>query len=128
MIDRRFHIGTGRYQSLVETRLMNYTYGPYSFASVIPEKAPKIHGTYGKLLFDRRWITRRAEIIARDNGCCVICLDSTRLQVHHRQYHYLVGLNQFKAPWDYVNDLMITLCERCHSAGHSKFRVPTIYI
>lgn len=106
---------------------MNFTYGKEAFVKqeILPEEA---HGTYGSLLFDKRWIEKRREIIARDNGACIICNDTKALQVHHRQYHYIKALEQFKAPWDYENHLMITLCERCHSRGHNKYKVPNIYI
>jgi hypothetical protein len=128
MTSQRFHSGGGRYQSLKRTRLRDYTNGVNAFATVVPENAPKFHGSYGKLLFDERWIEKRREILRRDNDCCVICASSESLQVHHRQYHYLVELSQYKAPWDYSNHLMITMCSRCHTTGHSKFKVPTIYL
>lgn len=128
MTSRKFHTGGGRYRSLARTRLKDHTYGANAFATIVPDNAPKFHGSYGKLLFDKRWIARRAEILRRDRGACVLCSSSVALQVHHRQYHYLVELSQYKAPWDYPDDLMITLCDRCHSAGHSKYKVPTIYL
>jgi hypothetical protein len=48
--------------------------------------------------------------------------------VHHRQYHYVVRINKFKAPWDYPDHLLISLCESCHGRGHSKFKIPIISI
>jgi len=107
---------------------MDYTYGEDGFSEADVELNAKGHGTYGALLFDKRWIAKRAEIIARDQNACVICNGNENLHVHHRQYHFIKALKQFKAPWDYENHLMITLCERCHSKGHSKFRVPNVYI
>jgi hypothetical protein len=86
------------------------------------------HGTYGALMFDARWRAKRAEIIARDNNCCVNCKEQLNLQVHHRQYHFVVRDNKFKLPWDYPGHLLITLCEPCHKKGHSKYKVPTIHI
>jgi 5-methylcytosine-specific restriction endonuclease McrA len=86
------------------------------------------HGTYGALLFDPRWRARRLEILSRDKQQCVICAGSNSLQVHHRQYHFLVNQNQFKMPWDYPDRLLITLCEPCHKSGHGKYKVPTINI
>ena len=86
------------------------------------------HGTYGGLLFDPRWKTRRAEIISRDQECCVICQSRSDLQIHHRQYLFVQQLNAFKMPWDYPDHLLITLCKSCHQRGHSKFKVPTIII
>jgi hypothetical protein len=31
-------------------------------------------------------------------------------------------------PWDYTDNLLITLCEKCHQKGHKQYKVPTIYI
>ena len=86
------------------------------------------HGSYGALLFDPRWKQRRAEILHRDGNRCVICGQRENLHIHHRQYHFLVRHNQFKAPWDYKDHLLITLCESCHSRGHSKYKVTTINV
>jgi len=86
------------------------------------------HGTYGELLFDERWRAKRLEILARDKNQCVICSNTQELQVHHRQYHYLKAQDQFKPPWDYTNNLLITLCKKCHNRGHNKFKVPTLSI
>lgn len=86
------------------------------------------HGSYGALLFDKRWRVRRQQILEKDNHKCVVCKTSEDLQVHHRQYHFYKILNKFKPPWDYKDNLLITLCNKCHSKGHSKYKVPTIYI
>ncbi|WP_460680623.1 HNH endonuclease [Mucilaginibacter koreensis] len=101
---------------------------------MIPQKGGTIdlnapaHGTYGELLFDERWRSKRAEILIRDKHHCVICGNTEELQVHHRQYHYIKSQNQFKPPWDYVNELLITLCKSCHHRGHNRFKVPTLSI
>ena len=124
----RFHIGKGRYESLTNSRYKDHTYGETSFANATIDLNAKGHGTYGALLFDKRWTIKRAEIILRDQNACIICKKLENLQVHHRQYHFIKGLKQFKAPWDYENHLMVTLCEKCHSKGHNKFRVPTVYL
>lgn len=85
------------------------------------------HGTYGGLLFREEWKNKRDEIIKRD-GCCKICNSITDLQVHHRQYHFLLKEKKFKLPWEYPNNLLITLCENCHRRGHNKYKVPIINI
>ena len=54
------------------------------------------HGSYGGLLFDKRWKLRRSEILLKDNNRCVICKEDNELQVHHRQYHFYKALNKFK--------------------------------
>lgn len=86
------------------------------------------HGTYGALLFDPRWKDKRAEILKRDLQACIICKSQNELQVHHRQYLFVVAENKFKLPWDYPDHLLITLCESCNKRGHSKYKVPTINI
>ena len=86
------------------------------------------HGSYGSLLFDARWKEKREAILKRDENRCVLCKSDHNVQVHHRQYHFIIRDNQFKAPWDYDDHLLITLCESCHKRGHNKYKVPTITI
>lgn len=125
----KFNSAKGRYDSLAQSRYKANTYGKAGF-SVPEEDVPQgeAHGTYGKLLFDKRWIEKRKEIIHRDNGKCVNCKSEVALHVHHRQYHFVKALQKFKAPWEYESYLMITLCERCHMKGHRKFKVPNVYV
>lgn len=86
------------------------------------------HGTYGALLFRSEWKIKREQILQRDFHKCFICNDNNSLQVHHRQYHFIVDENKYKLPWAYSDYLMVTLCESCHRRGHSKFKVQTINI
>lgn len=86
------------------------------------------HGGYGATLFDPRWKSKRKEILLRDGNKCVICKSEENLQVHHRQYHFSRTLNEFKNPWEYSNNLMITLCENCHQKGHRLYKVPTKFV
>jgi len=83
---------------------------------------------YGELLLRPEWISKRAEILSRDFRSCVICKRSDSLQIHHRQYHFIVSENKFKLPWEYAENLLITLCDSCHKRGHTKFKVPIIKI
>jgi len=92
------------------------------------ESVTNTHGSYGALLFDKRWKDKRTAILSRDLNRCVICGLSNNLQVHHRQYHYLTVLKKFKSPWQYSDSTLITLCNSCHQRGHSKFKVPIIKI
>ncbi|QSW88759.1 HNH endonuclease [Flavobacterium endoglycinae] len=85
------------------------------------------HGSYGALLFTNEWKNKRTQILKRD-GKCIICFSTNNLQVHHRQYHFIVRENKFKLPWDYEDYLLITLCESCHQRGHSKYKVQTVNI
>lgn len=86
------------------------------------------HGSYRHLLFDKRWLERRAQIIQRDNYCCRICGSKDNLVVHHKQYHIHAMTNTKKYPWDYDDRYMVTLCESCHKRGHAKFKVPRKYV
>ena len=64
---------------------------------------------YSDKLKDPRWQKKRLEVLKRDEWQCQRCHDSkSMLAVHHRRY--LVG----KEPWDYPDELLITLCENCH--------------
>jgi hypothetical protein len=91
-------------------------------------KRPEVHGSYGYLLFDKRWKEKRAIILNRDINRCINCGNDENLEVHHRQYHYIISLKKFKAPWEYSEKMLITLCNTCHQRGHSKFKVPIIYL
>jgi hypothetical protein len=65
--------------------------------------------TYGELLKDPRWQKKRLEIFTRDIWMCRYCYSKDKtLHVHHLLYRY--GC----LPWDYEDDVFITLCEGCH--------------
>jgi hypothetical protein len=73
---------------------------------------------YSKLLLDPRWQKKRLEILNRDEWICQYCFaDERTLHVHHKYYIYN------KKPWEYDNNVLITLCDSCHSAegGHIKY-------
>jgi 5-methylcytosine-specific restriction endonuclease McrA len=93
-----------------------------------PELLNGAHGTYGALLFDKRWREKRVNILERDKNTCRVCNDGENLEVHHRQYHFLNKLRTFKKPWEYSDELLVTLCKRCHQKGHQLYTVPIKYI
>lgn len=86
------------------------------------------HGTYAAELFKPEWRAKREEILKRDFYSCVICRSNKEVQVHHRQYHFIVKEQRFRKPWEYTDNLLISLCEICHKRGHSKYKVPTVNI
>lgn len=86
-----------------------------------------IHGSYGELLWDERWREKRKRIINRDNGRCIFCGSSEDLVVHHRQYHVTEEGKKY-VPWSYDDKYLITVCKKCHQAGHNKYKVPIIII
>mgnify|MGYP000949982809 CR=1 len=66
---------------------------------------------YSEKLKDPRWQKRRLEIMNRDDFTCRKCGDKTKtLNVHHLSY--IKG----RDPWDYRDDILVTLCEDCHKA------------
>lgn len=83
---------------------------------------------YRKLLLDVKWLDFRKRILERDKNRCVVCQSFKNLHIHHKQYHFSELSRAYKKPWDYNTKYLITLCEKCHDKGHSKFKVPVKYI
>jgi hypothetical protein len=72
---------------------------------------------YSEKLKDPRWQKKRLEIFERDEFTCRICRnDKETLHAHHRFYQDGVE------PWDYPDDVIITLCETCHAEVHTPNR------
>lgn len=68
--------------------------------------------TYQEKLLDPRWQRRRLEILERDIWICSCCGDDSKtLHVHHRVYD-----KKYENPWDYPDELLITLCADCHKS------------
>lgn len=65
---------------------------------------------YREYFKDPRWQKKRLEILNRDEFMCQRCYGTeTELHIHHRLY------KQNKKPWEYDNDLLLTLCKDCHA-------------
>lgn len=65
--------------------------------------------SYADRLRDPRWQKKRLEIFERDGFSCRDCKSTDKeLQVHHCVY--IPGLQ----PWEYPEDLTLTLCYDCH--------------
>lgn len=72
---------------------------------------------YSELLKDPRWQKKRLEIMERDKWCCAVCHDKTNtLMVHHKYYEH------GRAPWDYPDESLVTLCEFCHTCESKDIR------
>lgn len=70
--------------------------------------------SYEKKLKLPQWQRRRLEIMKRDEFKCVECgTDEKELQVHHEKY---IKGNE---PWEYPDELLVTLCRDCHKAKHT---------
>jgi len=66
--------------------------------------------SYSDLLKDPRWQRKRLEILDRDGWTCRECSSREKtLHVHHRSY-------DGRKPWEYEEDLLLTLCEDCHGS------------
>lgn len=75
----------------------------------MPEYKP-----YSEKLRDPRWQKKRLEILQRDQFTCVSCVDiESELHVHHG--YYAKGLE----PWEYPDDTLWTLCNRCHKQAEA---------
>lgn len=75
---------------------------------------------YINLLKRGEWQERRLHIMERDNFECQAagCKDRKNyLQIHHKDYW------PDKKPWEYSDDLLITLCGRCHKKENARLRI-----
>jgi hypothetical protein len=69
--------------------------------------------TYTQLLPDSRWQKKRLTIFERDNWHCRCCkATNIALNAHHLYYE------KGKKPWEYDNDAIVTLCQKCHEIIH----------
>jgi 5-methylcytosine-specific restriction endonuclease McrA len=68
---------------------------------------------YSELLNDPLWKRKRGLIIARDHYKCTSCNSTDNLNVHH--LYYVIG--NYK-PWNYPNNALVTLCQKCHERWH----------
>ena len=65
--------------------------------------------SYSDKLKSPQWKSKRKEIIARDKSTCQLCgVKHNKMQVHHTIYY------PDTEPWDYSNDILVTLCPECH--------------
>ena len=68
--------------------------------------------SYAEMLKDPRWIARANEIKELDRNVCQMCGSHENLHVHHLYY------DKEKAPWEYGDRALVTLCENCHKKVH----------
>jgi len=69
---------------------------------------------YSEMLKDPLWQRKRLEILERDDFKCKKCGNGKdTLHIHHR--HYITG----RKPWDYPENLLVTLCYKCHEEEES---------
>ena len=68
---------------------------------------------YQKLLNDPRWIKKRTKIFKRDKYQCTVCGSKNNLECHHTFYY-----KNYRKPWLYPNNSLLTLCNKCHREYH----------
>lgn len=79
---------------------------------------------YQLLLQMPEWKEKRLQIIKRDGYRCQWCNTTNNLQVHHKWYCKTKnGLR--RNPWDYDDNVFMTLCDHCHKRYHEKYEVKT---
>ncbi len=71
--------------------------------------------TYAEQLKDVRWQQKKSAILTRDNFLCQYCKEPNKtVHVHH--VDYISGT----MAWEYPNDMLVTLCEDCHTAESAR--------
>lgn len=82
--------------------------------------------SYTERLADPRWQRKRLEVMNRDNWTCQRCGDSSmQLEVHHVEYW------EGKKPWEYPDDMLVTVCRTCHQKEderpkHEKYLIQSL--
>lgn len=70
--------------------------------------------TYKERLKDPRWQKKKNHILELDGYTCQYCGAKDKpLHVHHTFY------TEGKAPWEYLDEDLVTLCEDCHGKVHT---------
>lgn len=94
----------------------------------IPQTSKSIYDDeYQALLYSKEWRMKREIILKRDNYECQFCHRGDKpLHVHHKYYNKYPDGEMVK-PWEYDNDVLITLCEDCHKWIHSQKQIKTYY-
>lgn len=68
--------------------------------------------TYQEYLQSPRWKELKAQALRRANYLCQICASPQFLEVHHRRYPKVFGMEA-------IEDLTV-LCRRCHKHWHEE--------
>lgn len=96
--------------------------------SILPGTKKKVQPkpTYEELLHKPEWYAKRNLILERDSHKCVFCGKTYGLHVHHRYYSQYPNHTKV-APWNYPDEALITLCEKCHKTLHQKQKIKVYY-
>ena len=90
----------------------------------LPEYETSIN--YDDLLKSPRWLDKRNIILERDHHKCCYCGSIYKLQVHHKYYSKYPNGKKVD-PWNYSNDALITLCDKCHKKVHQRKTIKVYY-
>jgi 5-methylcytosine-specific restriction endonuclease McrA len=101
-----------RQQKLLEKWYKKHPKKKKKNKKIVRKKHYKTKEEYYKELHDKRWYIKRKHIMELDDFKCRECGSTENLVVHHKDY-----LDNKKA-WEYPDDMLITLCEDCHSKLH----------
>lgn len=71
---------------------------------------------YKRLLQTPQWKSFRAGILSRDKHRCLNCNVNKATEVHHVAYDTSKKLK----PWEYPENLCISLCSKCHRQLHAE--------
>ena len=69
---------------------------------------------------------KRKSILKRDNYKCRYCSSTNNLCVHHKYYLQYPNHKKVK-PWNYPDDALITLCNKCHYRVHKNKQIKVYY-
>lgn len=93
----------------------------------LPSNKRHKYQSYDDLLKTDEWKNKRDKILKRDNYTCKHCGKTNGiLQVHHKYYNVYPNGTRPK-PWDYPDDVLITLCDDCHKRVHQNKKIKTYY-
>lgn len=74
--------------------------------------------TYSHKLRHPLWQEKRLNVFKRDSFSCTNCKSNqNELQLHHLDY--LPGID----PWEYPDDMLTTLCYKCHELEIGRLKV-----
>lgn len=87
----------------------------------------RVHSSYKDLLNTQEWKDKRNFILYLRDYKCEWCSSTKCLQIHHKVY-YQYPNNQKVFPWQYPENKLMCLCDKCHKKYHQKYKVKTYYV
>ena len=78
----------------------------------------EVNKLYLEKLKDKRWKNKARKIVHRDGYKCTACGSKKKLEVHHTFYY-----EDYRNPWEYPNESLITVCKICHRDYHEHHEI-----